>query len=212
MTETGLQTLDKRDYQLFMKKLRKFNKDYTEEPIRYYSVGEYGTETCRPHYHSIIFNLAPESVVTIYKHWNKGIVHVGSVTGASIHYVTKYVINRHGDFHDRQLPFSLISNRSGGIGKNYVDSNKKWHKRNKALYVVNSGHKQRIPRFYKDKIFTELERQVLAKLNEGKLIQLEEKELKRLSKYHQDPFAYMWERKIKKNNSINSKINLTNTI
>jgi len=55
--ESGIPILNKRDLQLFKKRLRKFNKKYTKVSVRYYSVGEYGTRSYRPHYHSIIFNV-----------------------------------------------------------------------------------------------------------------------------------------------------------
>lgn len=45
-------TVDKRDFQLFMKRLRKT----TTEKIGYYHCGEYGDHTQRPHYHACVFN------------------------------------------------------------------------------------------------------------------------------------------------------------
>lgn len=47
-------TLNKYDYQLFMKRLR---KAFPNDKIRFYAAGEYGTNTMRPHYHAIIFGL-----------------------------------------------------------------------------------------------------------------------------------------------------------
>lgn len=56
--ETGelcdVQTLRKRDYQLFMKRLR---KAFPNDKIRFYAAGEYGPKTLRPHYHAILFGL-----------------------------------------------------------------------------------------------------------------------------------------------------------
>lgn len=55
--ETGeakpVMTLRKRDLQLFLKRLRKRFGDN----LRYLAAGEYGSDTCRPHYHLIIFGL-----------------------------------------------------------------------------------------------------------------------------------------------------------
>lgn len=48
-------TLVKRDFQLFMKRLRK-NYKYNNK-IRYFAAGEYGDKSLRPHYHAIIFGL-----------------------------------------------------------------------------------------------------------------------------------------------------------
>lgn len=46
-------TLDRRDVQLFLKRLRK----NTGQDLRYFGCGEYGPTTFRPHYHLIIFGL-----------------------------------------------------------------------------------------------------------------------------------------------------------
>lgn len=45
-------TVDKEDFQKFMKRLRKI----TKQKIGYYHCGEYGEKTQRPHYHACVFN------------------------------------------------------------------------------------------------------------------------------------------------------------
>lgn len=47
-------TLRKRDFQLFMKRLR---KRVAPDRIRFFGAGEYGDTTLRPHYHIIVFGL-----------------------------------------------------------------------------------------------------------------------------------------------------------
>lgn len=59
--DTGYATLNKSDVQNFIKRLRKYSKKGTKK-IRYYAVGEYGSETQRPHYHIIIFNAKTELI------------------------------------------------------------------------------------------------------------------------------------------------------
>ena len=49
-------TLIKRDFTLFMKRLRKKRKSNKANPIRFYMCGEYGEKQGRPHYHAILFN------------------------------------------------------------------------------------------------------------------------------------------------------------
>lgn len=104
ITSTGEMELNKKDVQDFKKRLRKENAKYTADQVRYYTVGEYGTETDRPHYHSILFNVHPSVLMRLQLIWDKGIVHQGNVEIASIHYVTKYVINRIGEYETREPP------------------------------------------------------------------------------------------------------------
>jgi hypothetical protein len=47
-------TLRKRDFQLWMKRLR---RHFPDDKIRFFAAGEYGSETMRPHYHAILFGL-----------------------------------------------------------------------------------------------------------------------------------------------------------
>ena len=47
-------TLRKRDFQLWMKRLR---RAFPDDHIRFFASGEYGSETFRPHYHAILFGL-----------------------------------------------------------------------------------------------------------------------------------------------------------
>lgn len=104
---SGLPTISKRDMQLFTKRLRKEQASYGDNSIRYYSVGEYGTITSRPHYHSIMFNCLDSVIAQLPMIWGKGQVMVGSVTPASIHYVAKYHVNKIGEYGDRAPPFCI---------------------------------------------------------------------------------------------------------
>lgn len=183
--DSHLPTLVKEHHVLFMKRLRKWNPI----PIRFYMVGEYGTETQRPHYHYIIFNLVDDVVSQIDMIWQLGFVRVDKVAFASIHYVTKYHVNRFGDYKGRDPPFCAMSRRPG-IGTNYLRTHLHWHRVDMKNYVQVNGILGRLPRFYKEKIFTDLERQRLAieALRLGDLKYLEEVE--RLCRFSDDPFTY----------------------
>lgn len=61
-------SLEPRDVELFLKRLRKKFKD---DKIRYYIAGEYGETTFRPHYHAIIFGLHLSDLVP-YKRSTQG--------------------------------------------------------------------------------------------------------------------------------------------
>ena len=109
-------TLKKKDFQNFMKRLRKATKGEktwvnpvtgkTEQPIRYFACGEYGEKTKRPHYHAIIFNLSIPDLKFykktkqgnklynsdfLQKIWTKGFVVIGLADYASCAYTARYV-------------------------------------------------------------------------------------------------------------------------
>lgn len=144
ITPKGRMSLDRRDFQLFLKRLRKCQG---LKKISYYTCGEYGTEKYRPHYHAIMFdvdlkNLVGEAMATkamcnresmlIGKTqmdcplWGKGHVTIGQVSPASIGYVLEYISKKEripqykGD--DREPEFSLMSK---GIGANYFSHGQK---------------------------------------------------------------------------------------
>jgi len=159
-TPRGLSTLDKRDLQTFIKRLRSYQSRKLKifDSIRYYAVGEYGERTSRPHYHLITFSTHPKVIEKISYIWSQGQVQIGKAESASIHYVTKYFINKQIPINgDRVLPFSLMSK---GIGKGYLKRAKNYHQKTQNNYVVQDGNKTRMPRYYKDKIFTTHEKQI----------------------------------------------------
>jgi len=98
-----------RDFQLFMKKLRKELEGVSEvggrRPIRFFVAGEYGAERKRPHWHAILFNvLFPDQVRLAYTResasetldrlWNHGRTHIGTVTPESAAYVAGYTLKK----------------------------------------------------------------------------------------------------------------------
>ena len=142
------QSLSKRHVQLYLKRLR---KSLPTHRIRYYAVGEYGTRYHRPHYHLLIFNAVEKN---IRQAWDKGIVHVGNVTTASVGYITKYIVQPPEHLGEKARPFSLMS-RGYGLGAHYLtDEMVAWHREDDRNYMVIQGKKTKLPRFYKEKIFT----------------------------------------------------------
>ncbi|QXP08656.1 MAG: replication initiator protein [Arizlama microvirus] len=110
-------SVSKRDFQLFMKRLRKANMD---KEIRFYACGEYGTKLSRPHYHSCLFgfdfkdkevlfggkykkwdntfNTTPD--FTLYRSpsleiaWPYGFSTIGELNFMSAGYVARYVTKK----------------------------------------------------------------------------------------------------------------------
>lgn len=208
----GIPQLNKRDLQLFKKRLRKFNKKYSEHSIRYYSVGEYGTRTHRPHYHSIMFNLHPKAMVHTLDIWELGNVQIGTVNASSIHYTTKYVINRI-QFNDTLTkPFATMSRRPG-IGHIYYERMRTWHREDMRTYVVREGgFKQRLPRYFKDKIFTRFEKQMIALQLNQEIDKVYIDEIERLMNLHHDPCGYYDERQANSDRLLLQTMNAKNKI
>jgi len=74
-----------RDVQLFIKKIRKA-KYY----VKYVCVGEYGSQTKRPHYHMLIWTDCPDHELEA--KWGLGRLDFGSLTMQSAMYTLKYII------------------------------------------------------------------------------------------------------------------------
>jgi len=99
-------TLDPKDLTDFLKRLR---IDYHPSKLRYFNVGEYGTETERPHYHLALFNYpACNRGITqlnrygnccgvcdgVRRIWGKGLVHSGQLEDGSAAYIAGYVTKK----------------------------------------------------------------------------------------------------------------------
>jgi len=162
LTKKGLMSLQPTDITNFMKRLRK----ELNGKIKYYVAGEYGSKRNRPHYHVIFFTynyqdafILPEKIE---KTWKLGDIHVGTTTPESIVYTLKYIRKAsnvpffYGD--DRVKEFQRTSK---GLGAKYLsEAIKKYHldKLEDRCYATINGHKHPLPRYYKDKIYTKVEK------------------------------------------------------
>jgi len=177
-------TLVKEHCKLFLKKLR---KKLGAKSVRYYLVGEYGTETARAHYHMIAFGIPPN--LNLDPIWGHGHVDRREVEIGAIHYVTKYHVNRYGEHGGREPPFALMSRRPG-IGYNYLATHTQWHRADFRNYAKINGIISRLPRYFKEKIFSERERKALSEISilasDVSLYDVYDK----LRQHHPDPYAY----------------------
>lgn len=174
ITKNGFMSLEKNDLQKYFKRLRKI----TSELIKYYAVGEYGSHRQRPHYHIILLGCSPQFIT---KAWTLGDVHVGTVTNASIAYCCKYLAKdslltkrtRH-QRDDRQLERSFMSKK---LGMNYIDKRTAWHHAdiNRNYAIIEGGIKVPLPRYYREKIYTEEQRE-LQNIEAAKLAELKKLE------------------------------------
>lgn len=164
-------TLKKRDFQLFMKRLRDY---YSGQKIRFYASGEYGSNTHRPHYHAILFGLKLDDLIpfgrsskgfsyyrspSLEKLWPFGFVMVCDVSWDTCAYVARYVTKKlngdMADFYSRlniEKEFSLMS-RKPGIGRNYYDTHPDIFKYKYINVSTRDGGREIKPSRYYEKLF-----------------------------------------------------------
>lgn len=160
----GLPNLVKKDLVDFFKRLR-YNTNC--KTIKYYACGEYGGQTLRPHYHGILFDATNDAVT---KAWTAGSAHFGEANARTMSYVTKYICKPKtvglSELDDRQAEFALMSK---GMGLNYLDSKTvKYHQEGQFSFItLPGGIKQPLPRYFRDKIFTEAERDEMNQISQA---------------------------------------------
>lgn len=207
-------TLDRKAVPAFIKRLRRAHEragSYDlDNPIKYFAVGEYGSEFWRPHYHVILFNVDLQVLLTMQdvkvigycgwdrkrpaysNSWKFGHVTVDRLSAAAIGYCLKYMLKvgkvpvHRND--DRVPEFRLMSK---GLGKSYItDSSLEWHKADldTRMYIpIEDGKKISMPRYFKDKIYTSAERE---RLKEVYAVIMVEKYVETVKLFN-DPVAHM---------------------
>lgn len=164
-------TLAPDDLQLFVKRLRRQQSYHHDNIIRYYAVGEYGSQYHRPHYHAIIFGLVLDDIVevgrnshgtilhdseTIRRLWGNGITEVDLMTWESAAYCARYTTKKLGkketDFYAENClvpEFSRMSLKPA-IGYQYYEDHKdeiyKYDEIN--ISTVHGGRKVKPPHYY----------------------------------------------------------------
>lgn len=187
-----------RSIQGFIKRVRQnqkriYKKDITIETItngldpsdkiKYYAAGEYGEERGRPHYHLIMFNASRRAIEMS---WQLGGIDLRPATHGEIAYTMKYLDKQIGQEKtwNKEPEFSTMSE---GIGENYIKKNKQWHKNNlHILYVcTSSGIRIPMPKWFREKMFTEDERKKQVLLVTEKLDEIKEELIHELGGMHE---------------------------
>lgn len=153
---------------LFLERARKD----TKKSIKHWCVTELGEKGDRIHLHGIFFG--QKSAELVRKHWKYGFVFIGGFCNSrSVNYMTKYMLKV-----DVKHPmFKQIVLTSKGIGSGYFDRlDFLWQKQNYknitvATYTFRNGTKIAMPKYYKNKLFTDKEREKMwiNNLNKGLL-------------------------------------------
>ena len=166
-------TLVKRDYQNFLKTLRKyFGTKRFYRKIQYYMCGEYGSKTSRPHYHFVFYGISLKDLEyyqegfyksgrpryvskVVNEHWKKGFNTVGTVTPKSISYVASYCQKKLYREASKALyedtgripPFTAMSK---GIGLEWCMDHEEEIRRDLTINV--NGFTCAVPRYYRKKL------------------------------------------------------------
>jgi len=166
-------SLNYRDFQLFMKRLR-FR--FPRKKIRFYMAGEYGEKFDRPHFHACIFGLdfddktvfrkSPSGAIlyrseTLEELWTFGYSSIGDVTFESAAYVARYIMKKINGNHAAEH-YEHIDTSTGEVIHRKPEFNKmslkpgvgaEWYKKYKSDvyphdYVVVKGKQLRPPKYY----------------------------------------------------------------
>lgn len=142
--------LHKEHLQIFWKRLRNAGFKF-----RYYAVGEFGSQTHRPHYHAIVFGQSfragsvqvdsqAYSNAFVNELWEHGFCYIAPVNMSTICYVSGYT-NKKLAVHDDEYFRPLKSSRPG-IGFSWLDKFADDVKR--TGHVVIEGRKMAVPAVY----------------------------------------------------------------
>lgn len=184
--------LVKKDYQDFMKRLR---KKYPDKIIRYFLSGEYGSENYRPHFHIMLFNYKPEDLVLfkedgdssmfsskeIAELWGKGFHSVGiTINIGTIKYIAKYMTKlRVLPLKYKEAPEFIQASTNPGIAYSQYDIK---HFLNNGIYINSMLHT--IPDYYKKLAerfghYEELEAYKKHQIIRGKLMEMSPEQYKK---------------------------------
>jgi len=169
-------TLRKRDFQLFMKRLRK----HYGQPVRYFHCGEYGEQLRRPHYHAVLFGVHFDDQEllkttpagnklyrseTLDRLWGHGHASVGALTFESAAYTARYILKKvlgeSAEKHYQRVELStgeiiqlepeyVTMSLKPGIGSTWYDQFK--GDVFPSDFMVIQGKKQAVPMYYKRRL------------------------------------------------------------
>lgn len=139
----------------------------------------------------ILFNMLPELKEKIHTLWDLGHVHIGTCNAKTIAYTTKYVNKQEKAPKSWLAPtFSAMSKRPP-IGHSYLEKNTTYHENNQSITVRNSdGKRQRLPPFFKNKIFTKSDIEAISQRTITHSDQSARDEEKRIKKLGANPGKY----------------------
>lgn len=168
-------TLDKRDVQLWFKRLR---KACPGADIRYLVAGEYGDQSGRPHYHCALYNCPLTDLVfdtwsdkcgvtsRLYRSklltdtWGMGNVLIGDLNERSCGYIARYIVKKHkgkdADIYNALniVPEFILSSRRPALGLRYLEDHAaEIAERGTVVFATDLGRKEYpVPRYVNNKL------------------------------------------------------------
>lgn len=156
-------TLSKRDWQLFMKSLRKYMRNRGVKELRFYMCGEYGPLHGRPHMHAIIYGIGLDDFSDLIQKgvnefgdaywisetlekdiWKRGFCLLADVSWQTMAYVARYVRKKQfgaqddGSVMSRKEPVFCLMSRRPGIGMYYPIEHPDYLQKSK--YYLSDAH------------------------------------------------------------------------
>lgn len=182
--ENNPRNLIKDDLRKFIKKLRTYLVRSGKPEIRFFSCGEYGSKTLRPHFHLIVFNLKLDDK-KLYKRsptgdnlytsefisniWNKGFAIIGDVTYNSCGYVARYCMKKFKKNDMTDFNFNnefILMSRRPGIGSNYFDEHKTDIYKYDSIYFNFGNSSNMTPPKYYDRLLDKIDPDLLKKIKD----------------------------------------------
>lgn len=165
-------SLKKRDFQLFMKRLRKC---FSDKSIRFFACGEYGGRTLRPHYHAILFGLSLSDFSDLSVHgmnelnqlyyvspsfthiWSNGFTLLSDVSYKTCAYVARYNVKKaYGDNikpHELAEDSFVLMSRRPGIASRYYDDHPDFFDTMSSYFFDSNGSvRVSCPSYFLDKL------------------------------------------------------------
>lgn len=163
--KTDYNQIATKEVRLFLERIRRFNGG---KSIKHWIVTERGhTNTRRIHIHGIFYHHDKKKLSQLLKNeWIAGYSYQGNyVNEKTINYISKYMTKTDLD----NPTFRGIVLASPGLGREYInrlDGRKKYIPRTETqqtdeCYRFRNGAKSALPKYYKYKIFSEEERELL---------------------------------------------------
>lgn len=162
----GNKVFSKVDVQRFLDRFRKDLSRNNYGSLRYFLVSEYGDETGRPHYHALFYHDCIIDPVVysdmLFRDWRNCEIPVDwhYLNEAEISYCANYVLSYiYSAKNNKARPF-MLSSRRPAIGSSFLKNPLKVNDAYRGDYVGYSDFQNRykLPRYYKDKIFSDDEK------------------------------------------------------